>query len=72
MCNAVSVTEYIQRMPAACFTKMRKLCAVIRLQDIRSIPEVKNGSLNSCFAPYIIEKRLKSKNKYVIIIIGFL
>lgn len=49
MCNAVPVTEYIQRMPAACFAKMRKLCAVVRLQDIRSITEVKNGSLNEIY-----------------------
>ena len=40
MCNAVPVTEYIQRMPAACFAKMRKLCTIARLQDIRCITKV--------------------------------
>lgn len=76
--DAVSVAKHIQGVDAACFRRMRKLPAVICLQDTRSIAEEQNRPLEEVYggkaAVFLIctEKPFPGRFLYDRILIEFL
>lgn len=78
MPDAVSVAKHIQGVDAACFRRMRKLPAVICLQDTRSIAEEQNRPFEKVYggkaAVFLIciEKPFPGRFLYDRILIEFL
>ena len=76
--DAVSVAKHIQGVDAACFRRMRKLPAVICLQDTRSIAEEQNRPFEKVYGGKVavflicIEKPFPGRFLYDRILIEFL
>ena len=64
MPDAVSVAKHIQGVDAACFKRMRKLPAVICLQDTRSIAEEQNRPLEEVYGEKLLCSSYAQRSRF--------